>query len=227
MKTLWMAVAALLTSTAAQADRIVLDDFSQPQSVADVTNDGSAVSMTSTYLMGGNIVSRTLSINQTEHDTDDPTLLSSASISYGTLRVTNDTRTNSVFGLTYEGEFGKDLPEGSSLLASLLLADASLGMPVTISAFLNDKFIESQTLTGVGVFETLLPRLAPSANKLQFVITGGTSFDATFGATFYGGAGVFLLQRVEQGLPIPEPGAFGLLGVGLLALAFRRSRRST
>ena len=209
------AVAALLAG-AAHAAPITIDDFNTAQEVNDSTANGTAVSSSETYTIDGNEFTRTISVDQTEHTSPDPALFSTANIGFGTLKLSNDSQTNSMISASYEIDSLVDDVFGSSeLTLDVIFTDASVGEVFTIMGFLNDELIGSETFTGAGSLSFDLPELLASGNTLRLQFTGGTAFDAELGPV--------VLQ--VNGIPVPEPGALGLFGLGLLALAGARRRK--
>ena len=209
------AVAALLAG-AAHAAPITIDDFNTAQEVNDSTANGTAVSSSETYTIDGNEFTRTISVDQTEHTSPDPALFSTANIGFGTLKLSNDSQTNSMISASYEIDSLVDDVFGSSeLTLDVIFTDASVGEVFTIMGFLNDELIGSETFTGAGSLSFDLPELLASGNTLRLQFTGGAAFDAELGPV--------VLQ--VNGIPVPEPGALGLFGLGLLALAGARRRK--
>ncbi|MDO9489972.1 MAG: hypothetical protein Q7J32_16475, partial [Sphingomonadaceae bacterium] len=101
MKALFGVAAALLFSTAATAAPIAIDDFNALQSVTDTTANGVAASSATAYTLDGNLFTRMLSVNQTEHGAADPLLGSTGNIGFGTFKLSNDSQTNSLIDLSY------------------------------------------------------------------------------------------------------------------------------
>ena len=210
------AVAALLAG-AAHAAPITIDDFNTAQEVNDSTANGTAVSSSATYTIDDNEFVRTIRVNQTEHSSPDPALLSTANIGFGTLKLSNDSQTNSMISASYNIDSLVDDVLGSSeLTLDVIFTDASVGEVFTIMGFLNDELIGSETFTGAGSLSFDLPELLASGNTLRLQFSGGTAFDAELGPV--------VLQ--VNGVPVPEPGAIGLFGLGLLALAGARRRKA-
>jgi hypothetical protein len=204
---------------AAHAAPVLIDDFNTLQNTTDTTANNGAVSTSATYSVGGNAFTRTLTVDQTEHNSIDPRLASSADVGFGTLKLSNDSQVNSVIDLTYDVDSLVDDVAGASKLAlDVIFADAASGMGFTIAGYLNGTFLGSQTYTGAGSLSFNLPELAASGNELRLTFTGGTSFDATLGP-------ISLQVNGGGGLPVPEPGAIGLLGLGLTGVAFARRRK--
>lgn len=213
--------ALLLGMGTAHAAVLTVDDFNTAQLSVDSTDDGTAVSTVAAYSIGGNAFTRTLTVDQFEHDSADPSLASRADIGFGTLKLSNDSQTNSMIDLTYDIDSLVDDVEGAStLLMRVIFADASLGIPFTIQGFLNGVNLGSQTFTGPDDLEFDLPGLADSGNELRLVFSGGTSFDSTLGP-------ISIEFEAGGGIPVPEPGALGLLGLGLMTVAFARRRKVT
>lgn len=201
---------------AAHAATITIDDFETLQTTADLTAGDGAVSTSSTYTIGGNTFFRTLTVDQFEHNSADPRLASKGDIGFGTLKLSNDSQTNSMISASYEIDSLVDDVFGSSeLTLDVIFTDASVGEVFTIMGFLNDELIGSETFTGAGSLSFDLPELLASGNTLRLQFTGGTAFDAELGPV--------VLQ--VNGIPVPEPGALGLFGLGLLALAGARRRK--
>lgn len=220
MKRMLAAGAALLLSTGvAHAATITVDDFNTAQSAMDNTNDNNAVTTIGAYKIDGNAFTRTLRVNQTERPANDPSLESNAKIGFGTLKLSNDSQVNSLIDLTYNVDSLIDDVKGmSELNLNVIFADAASGMGFTIKGYLNGEYLGSQTFTGKGMLSFDLPALAASGNQLRLEFSGGTSFDATLGP-------VRLEIGEGGGLPVPEPGAIGLLGLGLVSVAFARRRK--
>ena len=206
--------------TAAHAEIITVDDFNTVQTSIDTTADGTAVTTVGVYAIDGNTFTRTLTVDQFEHTSAKPTAASMADIGFGTLALSNDSEVNSMIDLSYDiDSLVDDVAGTSELMMRVIFADASLGIPFTIQGFLNGTLLGSQTFTGPGDLTFNLPGLAESGNELRLVFSGGTSFDSTLGPIsleFDTGGG---------GIPVPEPGALGLLGLGLVTVAFARRRK--
>lgn len=216
MKLLIGSAVAVLLAGAAHAAPITIDDFNTAQEVNDSTANGTAVSSSATYTIDGNEFVRTIRVDQTEHTSPDPALLSTANIAFGTLKLSNDSQTNSMISASYQIDSLVDDVLGSSeLTLDVIFTDASEGEVFTIMGFLNDELIGSETFTGAGSLSFDLPELLASGNTLRLQFSGGTAFDAELGPV--------VLQ--VNGVPVPEPGAIGLVGLGLLALAGARRRK--
>ena len=218
-------VTSAATSAHAEPVTIVIDDFSTAQTVKD-TKVGGAQSSTVSYSIGGNAFTRTLIVDQKENrfggtslaQIGDPDPTDDLDVSVFSL--SNSSGVNSQIELVYNIDaLLNDFSGGSKLSLSVLFADAASGQPFTIEGFLNGAALGSQTFTGPGHLDFALAALNESGgNELRLVFTGGTSFDATLDDI------IILAQGSGGGLPVPEPGAIGLLGLGLAGVALRRRK---
>lgn len=210
-----------MLSGSAFAATIQVDDFNTTQEVIDTTANDSSASSTAEYTLGGNFFSRTLTVNQFEHTNADPALESKGDIGFGTFKLSNASETNSNIELSYNIDSLMDnVMDTSKLMLDVLFTDASEGQPFTIAGYLNGEYLGSQTFTGQGALSFNLPALAASGNELVLQFSGGTAFDATLGPVS------LQITGNGGGLPVPEPGAIGLLGLGLVSVAFARRRKT-
>ena len=211
------AVAALIAGTA-HAAPITIDDFNTLQVVTDDTDNGASVSSSENYTIDGNAFTRTITVDQIQHSSADPALSSTANVGFGSLKLSNASQTNAMISASYDIDSLTDDVFGSSeLTLDVIFTDASVGEMFTIAGFLNDEFIGSESFTGPGAFSLALPDLLASGNTLRLEFSGGTAFDAELGP---------VVLQVNGEIPVPEPGALGLLGLGLAALAGARRRKA-
>jgi hypothetical protein len=180
--------------------------------------DGVAVTSTAAYTVDGNLFTRSVAVNQTQHTGADPRLASTANIGFGTLKLSNDSQTNSTFNITYGVDsLLDDVAGASGLTLDVLFTDAAAGTPFTIAGYLNDMLLGSGSFTGPGMLSLSLPALAASGNELRLMFTGGTAYDAELGP----------ISLQVDATDVPEPAALGLLGLGLMAVGAARRRRKT
>gem|GEM_PF-4850100 len=221
MKRILAVAAGLLVSTSAfAAPMITIDDFNKAQTVIDTTATG-AESDTTNYTIGTNAFTRTLIVDQT---TSNNGLRSMGVIGGGEFNLVNDPGTNSKMTLRYNIDSLIDDTAGaaSELMLSVKFFDYAMKAPFRLEGMLNGSAIGSETFTSAIDESTAvmfkMPALRSSGNTLELMFSGGTAFDATLGPI-----------RIEVGegggIPVPEPGALGLLGLGIASVAFARRRK--
>jgi hypothetical protein len=213
MKAILGALSALFIAASATAAPIAIDDFNTSQRVTDNLADGVSASGSTSYILDGNALTRTITVDQTEHSSVDPRLASTAKAGFGTLKLSNDSQTNSLIDVTYGiDSLLDDVSDSANLTLQVLFADGGRGQPFSVAGYLNGTLLASRDFPSPGSFSFTLPGLADSGNQLRLLFSGGTGFDADLGPI-----------SVEAS-EVPEPAALGLLGLGVFAIGFGRRR---
>jgi hypothetical protein len=230
IRSLLVAGTALAVSMgAANAATVKIDNFHNlTADMTDNTADGVAMSDVDAYTLDGNAFTRTLSVNQTTNESGSVMTYSRAYISAGEFNIANDPRANSVVDLSYNIDSIIDEVNGTTTLnLELLFNDLGIGsnakpVALSIEAFLNGESLGAQSYTGeAAAISFALDELTAVGNVLRLSIIGGRGFDTSFGP---------VEMRITQGSgesPVPEPGALGLLAIGILGVAASRRQAAS
>lgn len=215
--------AALLLGISGVASATVIDDFSTPQALQQITSGSSTSEVGGAGILGGY---RDITISIPSPDGATPTNAARVEVANGVLSVGNDPFVSSVVEVLWNGQGATglgaagNLSDAISIVVQVLFADLNITVDFELVDTANNVATASQTvLAQSGILTFNLgsfggdPVDTSSLKSIKMTITGPAAYD-------------IVVDMVDTS-QVPEPSTMLLSGAALLALGLLRKRIGT